>query len=141
MKKNVIVIFILLIFLLSCKKKVENGSPEFIGHWFTQSVVDMHLDMDISESSYTIYSLYSSGHKTIYKGTARANAKHLKIGSTRYFDIIEYPHEIDTALEKHHIYDSENNTNKLANWKMVLDGIKPNDNQFCGIVEYYKAEY
>ena len=127
--------------LISCKKKVEDGSPEFIGHWFTQPTVDMHLDIDISETSHAIYRLNSDGKETVYKGTARANTKTLKIGSTRHFDIIEYPHQIDTTIEKHLIYNADDNTYKLATWKMTLYGIKPNDNQFCGEEDYYKADY
>lgn len=136
-----IIIIISLLGFISCGKKVEDKSPEFIGHWFANPYGgSTHIDIDISENSYATYNLVMGlGNKT-YKGPAHVNNKHLRIGSFRYFKIIEYPHTIDTTIEKHTIFNYNDNTSKLANWKMVLDGIKPNDNYWCGEATYYKAD-
>lgn len=135
MKKILIIICVFIIVLPACKK-VEKKRSEFIGYWSSDvpSYEDPYLD--ISENSYAYYSFNCEGNKE-YEGIARANNNRLYIGSVNYFDIIEYPHEIDTAVE-HHLSGA---SMIWANWKMVLKGLKPAMFHSGFEYTYYKADY
>jgi hypothetical protein len=137
------IICILSVTLSACKKEVSEVSPEFIGHWSSEHFGDGNFSiLTIDENSNASYHLYFEGDASKeYNGTARADDKHFKIGRTMYFDIIEYPHLIDTSVEKHVIYNQETNQYILANWKMMLEGMKPEAFHVCERLEYYKIEY
>ncbi|MFH2140833.1 MAG: hypothetical protein ABIJ97_00320 [Bacteroidota bacterium] len=111
--KNIGVFFFLLC-ILSCKKQVENERPEFIGTW-EWNCSDFYIDIIISEDSHAIYEETSySGGTTKVKGLARATDDKLKIGRFYHFNIIEYPHKVDTPNLLNRIY-----------WQMTLSEIKP----------------
>lgn len=141
MKATLTFICILLITISSCKKEVAEEKNEFIGSWYATIYYDGIATLNISEDSYVTYNIWiepDNHHK--YEGIARANDKHFKIGRTKYFDIIEYPHIIDTATERFLLPDLGEG-NKLANWKMVLDGMKPGLLYADGKYAFYKADY
>jgi hypothetical protein len=129
--------------LTSCKKKVEvDYRPEFIGDWYA-SISDYNfVHFNISETGWADFDVYWESNHFIHKGKARANNRHLKIGRIWFFDIIEYPHKIDTTKERIPMTD-KNGVERLANWKMVLNGIKPDVllMTYDGKLEYYKADY
>ena len=136
-------ILVLSLILFSCKKKVEKVSPEFIGKWYSnnEEFTNVYLGVDEnSEAEYNIQVTIDGVHGN-YTGIARANNRRFKIGRTKYFDIIEYPHLIDTLTDKHRVYDYSKNVFILANWKMVLEGMKPSSFYVTGKYEFYKAEY
>lgn len=145
MKKHSILIFFLLILLLSCEKKVDDKRTEFLGDWHARindyDCITLNIMKD--QNCLGIYTVHSGGIDTYFSGTAKADKKHLKIGN-KHFDIIEYPHSIDTNVERVYVYNHKANdlSTKLANWKMVLDGIKPSsEDTYTGEYTYYKADY
>jgi hypothetical protein len=143
-KATKILLFVFCISLFSCKKKVdENYRPEFIGKWDSSIPGEPynHITLDITKDSQADYMIYWEGNDHHHTGTARANDDHLKIGRVLYLKIVEYPHQIDTAVDKHYV-TSDNGTYKLANWKMTLNGIKPDWLlKLCFKTDYYKADY
>jgi hypothetical protein len=143
MKEKLLIIFISILGLFACKKQVEEVSPEFIGYWSGGSYAEygyMYIRINESSGAY-VYALdYNNDHEYDSRGTARANDKKLTIGGIKYFKIIEYPHQIDTAVEKEYIFDHTDNTAKLANWKMVLDGLH-NSSINVGERTYYKSDF
>lgn len=143
MKANPILYCLVLLTLLSCKKKVCDESPEFVGDWTSEWFGDNNIaHLNIDENSDATFQMTLEGRsRKEYKGTARANDKHLKIGGTNYFDIIEYPHLIDTSLSDVGVYDHGTHQWVKANWKMVLDGMKPASLHTCKKLSYYKADY
>lgn len=142
MKKNVFIILLFLLAICSCKQEVTEERPEFTGHWFASFGDNNVIHFDIDENSQASYQMTLEGYaRKKYTGTARANGQRLTIGGTRYFDIIEYPHMIDTSIEKYTIYDYENQRSIPANWMMVLDGMKPGLFYADGTWTFYKADY
>jgi len=143
MKTWQIVFCIILFSTLGCKKKIDdNYRPEFIGMWYSKNDnTDKRIYFSISKDSHADYSLYEGMNNVDYAGIARASDHHLKIGRIMNLKIIEYPHQIDTTIEKHDLIDYIG-SHKLANWKMVLNGIFPlilfRDQ---GKLEYYKVDY
>ena len=136
---KIFLIILLCLSLFSCKKKIDDAHlPQFIGYWYCPPNT-------YSAFGYTIY-ISSDGHgvyqvhdglqiaETI-QGTARANAKKLKIGRIYGFDITEMPQKIDTASSTVHVPlgpDTYADTTIKANWVMILG-------QYPAI--YYKADY
>jgi hypothetical protein len=143
MRTTLTIIFVFLLTLFSCKKQVEKERPEFIGNWQSSNREYTYIDLDINENSEAVYAIEVSvdSKYSKYKGIARATNRRLKIGRTKYFDIIEYPHLIDTTFDKHRVYDHKNHVTTLANWKMVLEGMKPSNLYLSDKYEFYKAEY
>ncbi|HNW98840.1 MAG TPA: hypothetical protein PKK00_10565 [Bacteroidales bacterium] len=143
MKKRIYFIFIILITLFACKKQVDKERPEFIGLW--HACVDggctyfVHLSID--EYSHANYMIYWQGKDIEHGGIAKANDHFLKLKDVFYFKIIEYPHPIDTTIEKYYVYDYNDGKTKLANWKMILNGPKPSALYVSGKWTYYKADY
>lgn len=138
MKKKHLIIFIHLIVLLSCTKEVDKKRPEFIGSWSSDIENYNEITLIISENSSAHYTFDFEGIAE-YKGTAKANNKRLYIGNTNYFDIIEYPHMIDTSDEKHYTWYNGNSI--PANWKMVLYGLKPSKLHMSFELTLYKLVY
>jgi hypothetical protein len=148
MKNSLIIFILLLVGLSSCKKQVENGSPEFIGYWSGGSYdgIGGYVYLDINKNSRAYFYCWDSEneHKYHSGGTARADDEKLTIGGTKYFTIIEYPHPIDTNVERHWINNwlgGTLNSTKLANWKMVLDGLNNSSSCYRGNRPYYMADY
>jgi len=141
MKPKILIFCILIIAFSACKKQVEKERPEFIGDWYACiGGCDYFVILKINENSEASYMIYWQGKDTNYYGVARANNKHFKIGRTKYFDIVEYPHKIDTVIEKKYVLNTKG-VLKLANWKMVLDGMKPSWLHVSGTYTYYKSDY
>ena len=140
MKTTLTIICIFLMTLFACKKQVEKDMPEFIGEWHAGISDNDFIVLSIYEDSYANYMIYWQGKETNYDGTARANDNRLTIGRTKYFDIIEYPHLIDTTQERYYITNHDMIL-KLANWKMVLYGMRPKSLHVCGTRTFYKADY
>jgi hypothetical protein len=146
MKNSLIIISLLLAGLSSCKKQVENGSPEFIGYWSGGAYDSygygyMYLNINENSSAYMYIRDTENDHEYDNSGTARADDEKLTIGGTKYFKIIEYPHPIDTSVERWLMYNHIDNTWKLVNWKMVLDGLHGTTHSNVGNHSYYKADY
>jgi hypothetical protein len=134
-------IILLLIVLTACKKEVAEDKSAFIGYWYGNIYEDGIVTLDVSADSYATYDVWlETDNHHQYEGIARANDKHFKIGRTKYFDIIEYPHVIDTTIERIMV-PVHNGDRKLANWKMVLDGMKPGLFYADSKTAYYRADY
>jgi hypothetical protein len=143
-KMKPIIYCLFLITLFSCKKDDVDKRPEFMGLWY--SVIDCngnHASISIDDKSHGVYEVtWEDGYnQKSYEGTIKINDKHVYLGSTKSFDIIEYPHKIDTATEHQNVYYYYSGTHKIANWKMVLYGLKPKAFHICGTWTYYKADY
>jgi hypothetical protein len=141
MIKKLLFIFISLFLFFACKKQVEKERPEFIGIWYADipNTDGYFVRLTIDSNSNADYFIYWD-HDNHYYGTARASDNHLKIGRFKFFKIVEYPHKIDTTIEKVLVYD-DNTYVKLANWKMILEGMKPGWLYADGTFTYYKADY
>jgi len=143
--KNCLIIFsLLLIGLSSCEKQVEKERPEFIGYWSGGSYCEygfIYLDISKKSKAYFYMLDYSNSRDYSSSGIARANDEKLIIGGVKYFTIIEYPHPIDTNVERKHIYNYSDGTSKIANWKMVLDGLYGSVDCYDGTRTYYMADY
>jgi hypothetical protein len=142
MKATVIIVCISLCALTACKKEVSDGRSEFIGNWTSEIFREYNIaHLSIDENSNASFRMYYEGHdRKEYTGKARANNKHFKIGRTRYFDIIEFPHRIDTTVEKYSYYDSFSGRKRIATWKMVLEGMKPDAFHVCERLSYYRTD-
>mgnify|MGYP001297511496 CR=1 FL=1 len=140
MIKKLLIILVLIFIFSACKKQVEKDRNEFVGRWFAKIAGDYFVDLKIDSNSNAIYMIAWQGNATYYHGSARASDRHFKIGRLKYFKIVEYPHKIDTTIEKIHVYDI-NDKWKLATWKMKLDGMKPECLHVCGTWTYYKTDY
>jgi len=145
MKYILIILSLLLAGLSSCKDKIEKARPEFIGCWFVDSHgsngSSIHLSIDESSSAYFRVNDFDNYNDYHSRGEARANDNKLTIGGTKYFLIIEYPHPLDTTIEKNLVLDPDDNIYKIANWKMVLDGLHGSINCNVGECAFYKADY
>jgi len=139
MKEKLLIICIILLVLSACKKQVDKERPEFIGDWYAKIMGDYFVNLSVDSNSFANYMIYWQGKDNTYSGQARANDQHFKIGRLKYFKIIEYPHKIDTTIEKMYVPDGF--SVKLANWKMILDGMKPAWLHVSGEYTYYKADY
>lgn len=141
-KLSLTVILLCLCFI-SCKKKVDDDyRPEFIGKWHSNIPREAYnyITLEITQDGQADYMIYWEGNAHHHKGTARANDNHIKIGRILYLNIVEYPHQIDTAVDKHYV--TAGYGYKLANWKMTLNGIKPDWLlKLCYKTDYYKADY
>jgi hypothetical protein len=116
--------------------------PEFFGFWNAPLEYDNWVDLNIDSSSFATYKIIWERNEHTYTGNAKENDKYLKIhGSKYYFEIIEYPHTIDTTIEKHYVHSANYLSSKLANWKMILYGMQPDCFHVCGTWTYYKADY
>jgi hypothetical protein len=143
MKKSLIILSLLLAGLSSCKEQIEKDRPEFIGYWSGDSfnkIGYMYIDIDENSKANIYANDHENEHEYSWSGTARANDKKLTIGGVKYFKIIEYPHHIDTTIERYYVYNHLDNTDKLATWKMVLDGLKGSLNHVVGKSAYYKTD-
>jgi hypothetical protein len=118
------------------------SKPEYFGYWHASAGNDDYVNLYIDSSSYAVYEIMWERSLHTYKGQAVESEKRMKIhGNDYYFDIIEGPHSIDTNQEKHYVYNRDHTLWRPANWKMVLEGMKPDWLHVCGQFEYYKAEY
>ena len=142
--KLLVLVFILLIPFISCRKEVKDGRPEFIGYWSGGAFVESgYIYIIIHENDPSIFKAmdYENNHEYHAKGTARADDKKLTFGGVKFFDIIEYPHIIDTTVEQFYVHNHSDGTYKLANWEMVLDGPYNSINSNVHKHTYYKADY
>jgi hypothetical protein len=137
MNKKIIILFILTLGLLSCKKDSVTVRTEFIGFWSCYNYEDQFYHINIGSDGYGVYSEYNEGKHLTIEGDARANDKKLKIGSSHHFTITEYPHRIDTSGSDIWVPDESLTKGKKANWKMTLKG----PNFYLGDGVYYKADY
>jgi hypothetical protein len=140
-KKLFFILFLFVVVFLGCKKPSVLKRPEFIGYWRTLDKSEDRTSIDIGEDGQGRYSQKLDGEeRRSYDGEIYATDKKLKIGRINHFEIIEYPHNIDTTVEHIVIYDYTTQTQKAANWKMILSCHKPsifsNPNEV-----YYKADY
>lgn len=143
MKKKLIILCLFLFGIFACKKQVENGRPEFIGYWSGGSNNEYgYVYIHIKENSKAYFHVTDPENDDdyLYKGNARADNGELTIGGSKHFTIVEYPHPIDTNAERKAIYNFVDNSTRLANWKMVLNGPE-SSNQNVGKRTYYKADY
>ncbi len=144
MKNYLIILFFLLIGLFSCKKKVERDNPEFIGYWSGGTFNEYgYVFLSINEKSRASFFIsdYSNDHEYHSSGTARIVNNKLSLTPFTYFTIIEYPHKIDTNIERKYFTNFLTSRNKLANWKMVLNGLRGSSDCNVGNRTYYKADY
>ena len=146
MKNSLIISCLFLAVISSCKKRVENGAPEFIGYWSGGSYAEygyMYLNIKENSTAYLYCYDYNNDHDFHNKGTARIDGEKLIVGGTKYFNIVEYPHPIDTNIERYIVINRlyGNFNMKLANWKMVLDGLHGSSHCNVGNHTYYKADY
>gem|GEM_PF-2535884 len=96
----------------------------------------------IKKSSAYFYMVdYSNNHEYHSGGIARADDNKLTIGGIKHFTIVEYPHPIDTNVERKSVINHVNGTAKIATWKMVLDGLHGSLDCNAGNRTYYKADY
>jgi len=144
MKRKIIIFFIILFALLSCKKEDVFDMPEFIGRWHSQINGYDCIMLYIFENGATIYTLNWEGNETNYSGKKTwVDEDKLTFGK-KYFKIIEYPHKIDTNIERVYVFNHYANdlSTKLANWKMVLKGIYPSsENSYTDTHVFYKPDY
>jgi hypothetical protein len=134
-----ILFFFIAISIISCKKTVDDSNrPEFIGHWYCAGSIDYSYSIRIESNSNAFYSENSMGLSGggSFDGKARIGNDKLKIGRFHHFDIVEYPHKIDTSIE-HFLMTDSDGQRKLANWKMTLRGPK----LYMGSGDYYKIDY
>jgi hypothetical protein len=123
--KNLFFVILILFIFSACKKQVEKERPEFIGRWHCEFLGN-YINLKISEDSYATYEIYYEGKTNSHQGIARANDNHLKIGRIIHFNILEYPHMIDTTRSDIYVYTTDSyNSAKKANWKMVISGLEP----------------
>jgi len=126
--------------LFSCKKKVdENYRPEFVGFWYLSDDPYFYFSIKIGKDGYGVYQEIQYGLDTSasIKGYTKANDQKLKIGNLYHFTIIEYPHQIDTAISDTWIPNESFEHGVKANWKMVLKG----PHSYRGSGTYYKSHY
>ena len=141
-RNPLLIFFILLLVCVACQKVSEDKRPEFIGFWHANTGDDGCASITINADGSGEYCIrFHYDREKIYSGTVRVNDKHIYIAGKDRFDIIEYPHKIDTNVEHETIHFHNNDPDKTANWKMVLYGLKPNALHICGKWEYYKADY
>jgi hypothetical protein len=144
-KITILAIFIIsLVMLSACRKQVENGNTDFIGYWSGGTYNEYgYVYVHINENSKAYFHINDreNEHDYITKGTARADHEKLSIGGIKYFKIVQYPHPIDTNVERKLILNHVDNTWKVANWKMVLDGLHGTTHSNLGNHTYYKADY
>lgn len=143
MKHNLIIFSLLLAGLSSCKKQVENGRPEFMGYWSGGSYAEYgYIYLNVNENNHASFYMldYENDHDYHSGGTARADNKKLTIGGVKYFTIVEYPHRIDTNVERKYVNNHLNSSYKIATWKMVIDGLHGSTNCNVGAWTYYKAD-
>ena len=138
--KKTLMLTALLFSLFACKKKVDNERPEFCGSWTGHSdhgsVASLNISFSNSDTKYKVFISGTSGSIT-YKGHARANDKTLKLSRFNTFDIIEYPHKVDTNIEKLDHYEGR----IQPNWKMILRGLKPDLIHVTETFTFYKNDY
>lgn len=138
---NPIIFCLLLLTIFSCKKVGDDSSQEFIGYWHARLSDYDHVFINIDEKSFGFYTILWQGKEIHYSGVIRVNDKHIYLGGLYSFDIIEYPHQIDTSIEREFVSNHNDFSPRLANWKMTLYGLKPAKFHVCGNWTYYKADY
>lgn len=140
--KKLTILFLILFFLVACKKKVENEHPEYIGYWSSYTYYsDFLIFLEIDDESHAKYTEYKNGFETVLSGKARANNSNLKVGRMFHFDIISAPQMLDANADPVYVYADKNSPNpSKANWKMVLSGLKP-PIYLKGPLTFYKADY
>jgi hypothetical protein len=124
-----IIISIFFVFTNSCKKKVDDVAPEFVGNWRSVGVKPYyHFKIsDVSDGFYRAHG-FDEGPDDAIKGKIRIKDSKLKIGRFFKFEIIMSPTPIDTNNEKIYIeplwddpaYPIWPHPTKLATWKMQL---------------------
>jgi len=143
MKTRQVIFCIILFSTIGCKKQVEKERPEFIGTWFSRYGSVEYAKIVIDENSNAHYIFMDYGDiKGEHRGTARANDRKLKIGRILSFDILEYPHKIDTTSTSILApTDASLTVWKKANWRMTLSGLHPQLLYLNGTFTYYKVDY
>jgi hypothetical protein len=107
---------IALLFLTTCRKKVEKEHPEYIGEWYQAfSGKGCVTTLDIDSSSLGHYRRSSCETKDSKTGIVRVNDRKLKIG-TKGFIIIEPP----TAISPITFFYHSNVIPDTLRTKMVL---------------------
>jgi hypothetical protein len=138
MKKLFILTCMLLIVFASCKDKVGFNQPAFVGYWYGTSD-GVKYSLKITADSHAIYIVTSPGSDPVtIEGTARANTTRMNLSSRQYFDIVAYPHAIDTTVERFYIPINDT-LFALAMYKMTLNGLhKASKDIPSGEWVYYK---
>ncbi len=139
MKPLLILILACVVSTVACKK-VNKNNTEFTGNWSPDVETYNDPSLYISENSQAVYTFNFEGQKE-YKGIARVCKNRLYIGDINYFEIIEYPYSIDTTIDRHYIWNNTIGRMMLANWKMVLYGLKPTSRHISFETTYYKIDY
>jgi hypothetical protein len=138
MKIKLALYCLILITFCSCNDKVNVSSPAFIGYWYGINN-GMRYSLNIDLESHATYEISwpDSNYQSI-EGLARANSRKLTINHKQYFEIVEYPHKVDTSVEKFYI-PAPDGTLFIADYKMILDGMHhPSKDIPGGEFTYYK---
>jgi len=143
LKRTPLLFWLIMLFVcFACQKVSENKRPEFIGFWHSSRGDDGCAYININaDGTGEYYIRFNYDREKTYSGRIRVNDKHIYIAGKDRFDIIEYPHMIDTTVEHVIIHNHTDYAYETANWKMVLYGLKPNALHICGEWTYYKADY
>lgn len=122
MKKSLALIILIALVHFSCKEKVTGYQPAFLGYWYgTNGNAKYILNIDL-ESHATYKIEWPEGNSVTIEGTARANTTRLNIDGKKYFDVVQYPHQIDTIADPYFI-PTPDGTPFRANYKMILNGL------------------
>ncbi|MEI6851579.1 MAG: hypothetical protein WCL06_02005 [Bacteroidota bacterium] len=139
MKKSLFLLAAILLFTISsCKDKVTLSQPAFIGYWYgTNGSTKFILNIDLkSHATYKIE--WPDSNSVTIEGTARANTTRLNITSKQYFEVVEYPHQIDTLADPYFIPAPDGSAFR-ANYRMVLNGLhKAKQDIPTGDFKFYK---
>lgn len=143
LKRTLLLFCLIMLFAcFACQKVSEDKRTEFIGFWHASIGDGDCASININSDGTGAYCLrYDYEESKIYSGRIRVNDKHIYIAGQNRFDIIEYPHMIDTSIERVYVYNHVDDSHKIGNWKMVLYGLKPGSMHISGEWDYYKADY
>ncbi len=138
MKKSLILLVFITLVLFSCKEKVTGYSPAFLGYWYgTNGNAKYILNIDLE--SHAVYKIdWPESNSVTIEGTARANTRRLNIDGKKYFDIVEYPHAIDTIADPYFIPTADSALFR-AHYRMILNGLhKTSEDIPTGDFKFYK---
>lgn len=138
MKKSLVLLLLVILTLFSCKEKVVGYSPAFLGYWYGVNGNAKYI-LNIDLESHAVYKIeWPDANSVTYEGTARANTSRLNIGGKKYFDVVEYPHAIDTLADPFFIPTGDS-TLFRARYRMILNGLhKTTEDIPTGDFKFYK---
>lgn len=138
MKKILFLLTFIVIALFSCKEKVTMSQPAFLGYWYgTNGSATYSLYIDLE--SHAVYKIdWPDGNSVTIEGTARANTTRLNIDGKKYFDVVQYPHQIDTMADPY-LIPNPGGAPIRAYYKMTLNGLhKTTEDIPTGSFMFYK---